>query len=90
MFFILIYLSWAILYIALKIPSIEKIELLRSNKEELFEYLRNYDSSLRSTDTIDVVNFEYGIKILYSHYEGSKPYKTRVYLNKMGDRELLR
>jgi len=78
------------LYRALKIPSIEKIELLRSNKEQLFEYLRNYDTSLRSTDTIDVVNFEYGIKILYYHYEGSKPYKTRVYLNKMGDTELLR
>ncbi|MGC2572950.1 MAG: hypothetical protein WA364_15680 [Candidatus Nitrosopolaris sp.] len=78
------------LYRALKIPSIEKIELLRSNKEQLFEYLRNYDTSLRSTDTIDVVNFEYGIKILYYHYEGRKPYKTRVYLNKMGDTELLR
>lgn len=78
------------LYRSLKIPSIEKIELLRSNKEQLFEYLRNYDTSLRSTDTIDVVNFEYGIKILYYHYEGRKPYKTRVYLNKMGDTELLR
>jgi len=90
MFFILIYESWRSCICALKIPSIEKIELLRGNKEQLFEYLRNYDASLRSTDTIDVVNFEYGIKILYYHYVGSKPYKTRVYLNKMGDTELLR
>ena len=87
---IFIYENGDSLYRALKIPSIEKIELLRSNKEQLFEYLRNYDTSLRSTDTIDVVNFEYGIKILYYHYEGRKPYKTRVYLNKMGDTELLR
>jgi hypothetical protein len=75
----------------LKIPDIKKIELLlRSNKEELFEYLRDYDSSLRSTDIIEVVHFEYGIKTLYYHYEGSKPYKTRVYLNKMEDPGLLR
>ncbi len=87
-FFILIYESRR--YCLLKIPNIKKIELLRSNKEELFEYLRDYDNSLRSTDTIDVVHFEYGIKILYYHYEGSKPYKTRVYLNKMEDTDSLR
>jgi hypothetical protein len=66
------------------------IELLRSNKEGLFEYLRDFDSSLRSTDTIEVLHFEYGIKILYYQNEGSKPYKTRVYLNKMEDTDLLR
>lgn len=64
--------------------------LLRGNKERLFEYLREYDSSLRSTDTIEVVHFEYGIKILYYHSEGTRPYKTRVYLNKMEDTDLLR
>jgi len=66
------------------------IEQLLSNKEELFEYLRNFDGSLRSTDTIQVVRFEYGIRILYYHTEGSKPYKTRVYLNKIEDTDLLR
>ncbi|MGC1933121.1 MAG: hypothetical protein WA667_29465 [Candidatus Nitrosopolaris sp.] len=75
----------------MKIPNIKMIELLlRSNKEELFEYLRDYDSSLRSTDTIEVLHFEYGIKTLYYHNKGSKPYKTRVYLNKMEDTDLLR
>jgi hypothetical protein len=64
--------------------------LLRTNKDELFEYLRDFDSALRSTDTIEVIHFEYGIKILYYHKEGSKPYKTRVYLNKMEDIDLLR
>jgi hypothetical protein len=63
--------------------------LLRTNKDELFEYLRDFDSSLRLTDTIEVIHFEYGIKILYYHKEGSKPYKTRVYLNKMEDTDLL-
>lgn len=66
------------------------IQLLRRNKEELFEYLRDFDSSLRSTDTIEVLHFEYGIKILYYHNEGSKPYKTRVYLNKVEDTDSLR
>jgi len=66
------------------------IELLLSKKEGLFEYLRDFDNSLRSTDTIEVLRFEYGIKILYYHTEGSKPYKTRVYLNKMEDTDLLR
>lgn len=64
--------------------------LLRTNKDELFEYLRDFDSVLISTDTIEVIHFEYGIKILYYHKEGSKPYKTRVYLNKMEDTDLLR
>jgi hypothetical protein len=74
----------------LKIPNIKVIERLLSNNEELFEYLRDYDSSLRSTDTIEVLHFEYGTKILYCRKEASKPYKTRVYLNKMEDTDLLR
>jgi hypothetical protein len=74
----------------LKIPDIKTIEQLRKNKAELFEYLRDYDTSLRSTDTIEVLHFEYGVKILYQHEEESKPYKTRVYLNKMEDTDLLR
>jgi len=74
----------------MKIPNIKMIELLRRNKDELFEYLREFDSSLRSTDTIEVLDFEYGIKVLYYHNEGSKPYRNRVYLNKMEDTHLLR
>ena len=77
-------------YRLLKIPPIVTIEQLRKNKEELIEYLRDYDSSLKSTDSIEILDFEYGVKILYYHKEGSKPYKTRIYLNKMGDNKLLR
>ena len=77
-------------YRLLKIPPIKTIEQLRKNKDESIEYLRDYDSSLKSTDSIDILDFEYGVKILYYHKEGSKPYKTRIYLNKMGDNKLLR
>jgi len=77
-------------YRLLKIPPIKTIEQLRKNKDELIEYLRDYDSSLKSTDSIEILDFEYGVKILYYHKEGSKPYKTRIYLNKMGDNKLLR
>lgn len=76
--------------LSMKIPNIKMIELLRRNKEELFEYLREFDSSLRSTDTIEVLDFEYGIKVLYYHNEGSKPYRNMVYLNKMEVTHLLR
>jgi hypothetical protein len=75
-------------YRLLKIPPLKTIEQLRKNKDELFEYLLDYDSSLKSTDSIEILDFEYGVKILYYHKEGSKPYKTRVYLNKMGDTKL--
>jgi len=74
----------------LKIPPIKTIEQLRKNKDELIGYLRDYDSSLKSTDSIDILDFEYGVKILYYHKEGSNPYKTRIYLNKIGDTKLLR
>ncbi|MGB6674185.1 MAG: hypothetical protein WBE34_17290 [Candidatus Nitrosopolaris sp.] len=77
-------------YRLFKIPPIKTIEQLRKNKDELIEYLRDYDSSLQSTDSIEILDFEYGVKILYYHKEGSKPYKTRIYLNKMGDTKLLR
>ena len=77
-------------YRLLKIPPLKTIEQLRKNKDELFEYLLDYDSSLKSTDSIEILDFEYGVKILYYHKEGSKPYKTRVYLNKMGDTTLQR
>jgi hypothetical protein len=77
-------------YRLLKIPPLKTIEQLRKNKDELLEYLLDYDSSLKSTDSIEILDFEYGVKILYYHKEGSKPYKTRVYLNKMGDTKLAR
>ena len=77
-------------YRLLKIPPIKTIEKLRKNKDELCEYLRDYDSSFKPTDSIEILDFEYGLKILYYHNDGNKPYMTRVYLNKMGDTKLLR
>ena len=50
-------------------------------KEELYQYLRQEDSSIQSTDKIEMKPFEHGIKIFYYHKDSEKPYKTRVYLN---------
>ena len=64
-------------------------ELLKMNKEELFEYLKESESSMQSTDSIEIVPFEHGTKILYFHKNKTKPYKTRAYLNKIEDSDLL-
>ena len=75
----------------MKIPDIKTIELLlATNRDELFGYLKDFDSLLRSTDSIEIIHFDYGIKMLYCHNGVEKPYKTRVYLNKMEDTDLLR
>ncbi len=60
------------------------------NKEDLFEYLKESESSMQSTDSIEVVPFEHGTKIKYYHKNQDKPYKTRVYLSKIEDSELLK
>jgi hypothetical protein len=64
-------------------------ELLKMSKEELFEYLKESESSMQSTDSIEIVPFEHGTKILYYHKGQTKPYKTRAYLNKVEDSDLL-
>ncbi|HEV2192003.1 MAG TPA: hypothetical protein VGR54_00080 [Nitrosopumilaceae archaeon] len=64
-------------------------ELLKMSKEELFEYLKESESSMQSTDSIEIVPFEHGTKILYYHKDQTKPYKTRAYLNKVEDSDLL-
>lgn len=75
----------------MKIPDLNVIELLfRTNKEELIEYLRNYDSLLKRTDSVEIIHFEYGVKISYYHNGQPKPYKNRIYLNKMDDAKLLK
>jgi hypothetical protein len=60
------------------------------NKEELFEYLKEYESSVKPTDSIEVVPFEHGTKIVYYHKNQRKPYKTQVYLSKFADTDLLK
>lgn len=56
-------------------------EIMRMSKEELYQYLRQEDSAIQSTDKIEMKPFEHGIKIFYFHKDSEKPYKTRVYLN---------
>jgi hypothetical protein len=56
-------------------------EILKMNEEELYQYLRQEDSSIQSTDKIEMKPFEHGIKIFYFHKDSEKPYKTRVFLN---------
>lgn len=55
-------------------------EILGMSKRELYEYLRS-DNSLQPTDSLQIMPFEHGVKVLYYHKNGEKPYKTRVYLN---------
>jgi len=56
-------------------------EIMKMSREELFQYLRHEDSSIQSTDKIEMKPFEHGIKIFYFHKDAKKPHKTRVYLN---------
>jgi len=75
----------------LKSRSIDKSleDLLKMSKDELFEYLKEYEESVKPTDSIEVVPFEHGTKILYYHKNEKKPYKTQVYLNRIDDLDLL-
>jgi hypothetical protein len=75
----------------LRVPKIKSMdELVKLNKEELFEYLKEYESSVKPTDSIEVVPFEHGTKIVYYHKNQRKPYKTQVYLSKIEDSDLLK
>jgi len=56
-------------------------EILKMSQEELYQYLRHEDSSIQSTDKIEMKPFEHGLKIFYFHKDSEKPYKTRVFLN---------
>jgi|GEM_PF-893275 len=56
-------------------------EIMKMSKEELYQYFRQEDESIQSTDVIDMKPFEHGIRIFYFHKDSETPYKTRVYLN---------
>lgn len=60
------------------------------SKKELFDYLKESEISMQPTDSIEVVSFEHGTKILYYHKNKNKPYKTRVYLTKIENTDLLK
>ena len=65
-------------------------ELLKMSKEELFRYLRESEVSARDTDSFKIVPLKNGTKILFYHLNETKAYKTRVYLNRVDEGELLR
>jgi len=65
-------------------------EIMKMKKDEFFNYLKEYDSLVKPTDSIEVVPFEHGIKELYYHRNQKKPYKTQVYLNKMDNMNSLK
>lgn len=74
----------------LKIPFKSMDDVLKMNKDQLFDYLKEYDTMVKPTDSIEVVPFEYGVKIVYYHRNQKKPYKTQVYLNKFDDTDALK
>ena len=76
---------------SLRVTKIKPLdELLKMSKEELFQYLKESEISMQSTDSVQIVPFEHGTKILYYHKDQAKPYKTRAYLNKIEDSESLK
>jgi len=56
------------------------VEILRMSERELLEYLKETDSSILVTDSIQIMTFEHGVKAIYYHKDSPKPYKTRVFL----------
>jgi hypothetical protein len=60
------------------------------SKEELHRYLKESEVSARDTDTFEIVPFKNGTKILFYHVNEKKPYKTRVYLNRVDETDLLK
>ncbi|TLX66370.1 MAG: hypothetical protein E6L03_09545 [Thaumarchaeota archaeon] len=59
------------------------------NKKQLIEYLKDSEISLHPKDCIKVVPFQHGTRVLFYHKGEKKPYKTRVYLPKIDDADLL-
>ena len=55
-------------------------EIFVMSEREFIQYLRESDSALQLTDSIQIINFDLGIKALYFHRDSTKPYKTRVFL----------
>jgi hypothetical protein len=74
----------------LKIPKIKPIEeIIKMNKKQLVEYLKDSEISLHPKDSIKVVPFQHGTKVLFYHKGEKNPYKTRVYLPKIDNVDLL-
>ena len=75
----------------MRIPNRKPIdELLKMSKQELHRYLRESEVSMRESDSVKIIHFEHGTKIIYYHKDEDKPYKTRVYLNKVDESDFLK
>jgi hypothetical protein len=75
----------------LRVPKIKPLEeILRMDKEQLLKYLMESETSVLPTDSIAVVPFRHGTKILFYHKNKGRPYKIRVYLTRIEDVELLK
>lgn len=60
------------------------------SQKEILEYIRETDSTLQSTDSVQIIPFEHGIKALYYHKDSSKPFKTRVFLKNVESSDVLK
>ncbi len=65
-------------------------DLLSMSTDELIEYMKDYDKVVKANDSIEIVHFDYGVKILYYHKNENKPYRVQVYLNKSVDIDSLK
>jgi hypothetical protein len=75
----------------LRVPKIKPLEeILRMDKEQLLNYLMESEISVLPTDSVAVVPFPHGTKILFYHKNQDRPYKIRVYLTRIEDVELLK
>lgn len=60
-------------------------ELINMSRDELMEYLRDYDGIVKQNDRIEVIHLKHGIKVLYYHKNENRPYKIQVYMKKARD-----
>jgi hypothetical protein len=75
----------------LRIPKSKPLEeIIRMDKKELIEYLKDSEISLQPTDSIKVVMIKQGTRVLFYHRGEKKPYKTRVYLPSIDESDLLK
>lgn len=64
-------------------------EILTMPHDELLEYLRESDASLTPTDSLQIVPFEHGLKVLYFHKDSPKPFKTKAFLKNVENSDVL-
>jgi hypothetical protein len=75
----------------LRSPKIKPLEeILKMNREQLLQYLKESEISMQPSDSVKFVPLPNATKVLFFHKDQSKPYKTRVYLSRIEETELLK